>query len=161
MINPEALELNIKLELAASRERGDDCFRCTYGLVELMLEYIEQTKENKTMKYFKIGYGCGCGDNEDYIIEASLESANEVAYAAAIEDYESYEGLHGIRGIEDIALEDYDIDIGEEISDRLYDEIHDAYIDERESQLEYWAEEITEKEYLIGIGEFDEEDDDE
>ena len=60
------------------------------------------------MKYFKIGYGCGCGDNEDYIMAMSLESANEIAYEAAIEDYESYEGLHGIRGMEDIALEDYD-----------------------------------------------------
>ena len=109
-------------------------------------------------KYFKIGYGCGCGDNEDYIMAMSLESANEIAYEAAIEDYESYEGLHGIRGMEDIALEDYDIDIGEEISDRLYDEIHDVYIDERESQLEYWAEEITEKEYLIGIGELEDDD---
>ena len=45
MINPEALELNIRLELAASKEHGEDSVRCTYGLAELILEYIEQTKE--------------------------------------------------------------------------------------------------------------------
>ena len=109
-------------------------------------------------KYYKIGYGCGCGDNEDYIMAMSLESANEIAYEAAIEDYESYEGLHGIRGMEDIALEDYDVEVGEEISDRLYDQIYQDYLDEREGRLDYWAEEITEKEYLIGIGELEDDD---
>ena len=113
-------------------------------------------------KYYKIGYGCGCGDNEDYIMAMSLESANEIAYEAAIEDYEMYEGLHGIRGVEDIAEEDYDIGFGE-IPDELYEQIYQDYLDERESQLDYWAEEITALEYLIGIGEIDpdEEDDDE
>jgi hypothetical protein len=33
-----------------------------------------------------------------------------------------------------------------------------VYIDERETQLEYWAEEITEKEYLIGIDELEDDD---
>ena len=61
------------------------------------------------MKYFKIGYGCGCGDNEDYIIAIDLDDANHTAYESAIEDYESFEGLHGIRGMEDIAIEDYDL----------------------------------------------------
>ena len=109
------------------------------------------------MKYFKIGYGCGCGDNEDYIIAVDLDDANHTAYESAIEDYESFEGLHGIRGMEDIAIEDYDVGFGE-IPDELYDQIYMDYLDERESQLDYWAEEITEKEYLIGIGELDEED---
>ena len=109
------------------------------------------------MKYFKIGYGCGCGDNEDYIIALSLEDANDTAYEAAIEDYESYEGLHGIRDVADIAVEDYGVE-DDEIPDELYDQIYMDYLDERESQLDYWAEEITEKEYLIGIGELDEED---
>ena len=109
------------------------------------------------MKYFKIGYGCGCGDNEDYITANDQKEADAIAYESAIEDYESYEGLHGIRGVEDIAEEDYDVEFGE-IPDELYDEIYQVYLDERESQLDYWAEEITEKEYLIGIGELDEED---
>ena len=112
------------------------------------------------MKYFKIGYGCGCGDNEDYITANDQKEADAIAYESAIEDYESYEGLHGIRGVEDIAEEDYDVEFGE-IPDELYDEIYQVYLDERESQLNYWTEEITEREYLIGIGELDEEDEDE
>ena len=42
MINPKALELNIRHELTASKEHGEDYFCCTYGLAEAMLEYIEQ-----------------------------------------------------------------------------------------------------------------------
>ena len=109
------------------------------------------------MKYFKIGYGCGCGDNEDYIIAASEKEATDIAYESAIEEYESFEGLHGIRGVEDIAEEDYDVGFGE-IPDELYDQIYQDYLDEREGQLDYWAEEITEKEYLIGIGELEDDD---
>lgn len=108
-------------------------------------------------RYFKIGYGCGCGDNEDYIIAAGGKEAIDIAYGAAIEDYESYEGLHGIRDMHDIAEDDYGISL-DEADDATYDAIYQDYIDEREGQLDYWAEEITEKEYLIGIGELDEED---
>ena len=157
MINPEALESNIRHELAASKERGEDCFCCTYGLAELILEYIEQTKENKTMKYFKIGYGCGCGENEDYIIAESEADAVAIANEYAENDYESYEGLHGIRGMAEIAEEDFDVDL-DEVGTLLYEEIERAYLDERESQIDYWAEEITEKEYLIGIGELEDDD---
>ena len=110
------------------------------------------------MKYFKIGYGCGCGDNEDYIIAIDLDDANHTAYEAAIEDYESYEGFHGIRDMEDIAIDDYDLSEGDDIPDELYDQIYQDYLDEREGQLDYWAEEITEKEYLIGIGELEDDD---
>jgi hypothetical protein len=159
MINSEALELNIRLELTASKERGEDCFCCTYSLAELILEYIEQTKENKTMKYFKIGYGCGCGDNEDYIIATDQKEADAIAYESAIEDYESYEGLHGIRGMAEIAEEDFELELDQlEYSTGDYIAIEEAYLEERESQLDYWADEITEKEYLIGIGELEDDD---
>ena len=110
------------------------------------------------MKYFKIGYGCGCGDNEDYITAESLKEADDIAYDAAKEEYEMFEGLHGIRGMEDIAIEDYNVEPGDEIPDELYDQVYQDYIDERELQLDYWAEEITEKEYLIGIGELEDDD---
>lgn len=106
------------------------------------------------MKYFKIGYGCGCGNNEDYIIAKDEKAAHDVAYEYAVEDYEMYEGLHGIRGMHDIALDDYDVEL-DEADDATYDAIEQDYLDERESQLDYWAEEITEKEYLIGIGELE------
>jgi hypothetical protein len=108
-------------------------------------------------KYYKIGYSCGCGDNEDYIIATDEKMAGDIAYEYAVEDYEMYEGLHGIRGMHDIALDDYDVEL-DEADDATYDAIEQDYIDEREGQLDYWAEEITEKEYLIGIGELDEED---
>ena len=109
------------------------------------------------MKYFKIGYGCGCGDNEDYITAKNEKEAADIAYQEAVEEYELFEGLHGIRGVEDIAADDYDLDEGN-IPDELYDLIYQEYLDEREGQLDYWAEEISEKEYLIGIGELEDDD---
>ena len=110
------------------------------------------------MAYFKIGYGCGCGDNEDYITAKDQKEADEIAWEHAREEYEMFEGLHGIRGVEDIAFEDYDINEEDEIPAEIYDQIYADYIDERESQIDYWAEEITEKEYLIGIGELEDDD---
>ena len=111
------------------------------------------------MKYFKIGYGCGCGDNEDYIIAESEADAVAIANEYAEHDYESYEGLHGIRGMAEIAEEDFGIELDElDYNTGDYIDIETTYIEERESQLDYWAEEISEKEYLIGIGELDEED---
>jgi hypothetical protein len=109
------------------------------------------------MKYFKIGYGCGCSSNEDYITAKDEKAAVEVAWEYARDDYEMYEGLHGIRDMYDIALEDYGVELGD-VDDATYDAIEQDYIDERESRLDYWAEEITEKEYLIGIGELEEDD---
>ena len=109
------------------------------------------------MKYYKIGYGCGCGDNEDYITAKDQKEADTIAWEYAIEEYEMFEGLHGIRGMPDIALDDYGIEL-DEADDATYDAIEQDYLDERESQLDYWAEEITEKEYLIGIGELEDDD---
>lgn len=109
------------------------------------------------MKYYKIGYGCGCGDNEDYITAKDQQEAHSTAYSRAVEEYEMFEGLHGIRGMHDIALDDYDMEL-DEVDDATYDAIEQDYLDERESQLDYWVEEITEKEYLIGIGELEDDD---
>ena len=157
MINPKALEANIKSEYEASQEYGYDGFRCTYGLAELMLEYIEQTRRSRAMRYFRIGYGCGCGDNEDYIIAHDQEEATDIAKARAMDEYEAYAGVHGIRDMCDIAMEDYDVSL-DEVDDATYDDIEQDYIDERESQLEYRAEEITALEYLIGVGELEDDD---
>lgn len=110
-------------------------------------------------RYYKIGYGCGCGDNEDYITAHDQKEADKIAYQSAIEDYESFEGLHGIRGMAEIAEEDFDIELDElDCNMGDYIDIETTYIDEKESQLDYWAEEITEKEYLIGIGELEDDD---
>ena len=111
------------------------------------------------MKYYKIGYSCGCGENEDYITANDQSDAYNLAYAYAIEEYESFEGLHGIRGMAEIAEEDFGIELDElDYNTGDYIDIEATYIDERESQLDYWAEEITEKEYLIGIGELEDDD---
>ena len=42
MINSEALKANIKHEIEASKNSGDDAFRCTYQLAEVIIEYIDQ-----------------------------------------------------------------------------------------------------------------------
>lgn len=110
-------------------------------------------------RYYKIGYSCGCGDNEDYITAKDQKEADEIAWEHAREEYEMFEGLHGIRGMAEIAEEDFGIELDElDYNTGDYIDIEATYIDERESQLDYWAEEITEKEYLIGIGELEDDD---
>ena len=70
-----------------------------------------------------------------------------------------FEGLHGIRGMAEIAEEDFELELDElDYSTGDYIAIEEAYLEERESQLNYWSEEITEKEYLIGIGELEDDD---
>lgn len=64
---------------------------------------------------------------------SSRESAEEMAYQYAIEEYETYEGFHGIRSWADIADEeclDYEEDEYE---------INEMYEDERESWMEYYV----------------------
>ena len=110
-------------------------------------------------RYYKIGYGCGCGDNEDYIIAEDQREADNTAYHMAVEDYESFEGLHGIRGMAEIAEEDFGVELDElDYNTGDYIDIETTYIEEREDCLNYWAEEITEREYLIGIGELEDDD---
>lgn len=76
------------------------------------------------------------------------EDASEVAYAIACEEYESYEGYHGIKDWSDIA-EDSNLDPDDEDN---YDEILEAYNEEMESWIEYYAvlteddDEISEEE---------------
>lgn len=72
---------------------------------------------------------------------SSLDSAEEMAYRIASDEYESYEGYHGIRGWSDIADEeglDYEED---------EDEINEMYEDEKESWMEYYAV-LTEEDTL-------------
>ena len=42
MINPEALKENIKHEIEASKKSGDEAFRCTYQLANVIIEYLDQ-----------------------------------------------------------------------------------------------------------------------
>lgn len=96
--------------------------------------------------YFKINYSCGCGDNEEYIIANSLDEAETAAYQAAIDEYDSYEGLHGVRSMQEIAIEDFDIEL-DEADEMTYNDIEIAYTEQKEDTISYSAEEITEEEY--------------
>lgn len=101
------------------------------------------------MAYFRITYGCGCGcgDNEEYMEFDSQEEANNAAYQLAIEDYESFEGLHGIRGMREIAEEDFDLDFDElDYNTADWVDVETTYIEERENQISYSAEEISREE---------------
>ena len=112
------------------------------------------------MKYFRINFGCGCGDNEDILTFETTEAAENYAYEMAVEDYHSFEGLHGIRDINQIAEEDFGVEDIDEVYDNdrsLYNDIEIAYSEEIESNISYSAEELTEEEYLEEIGAFEEE----
>ena len=112
------------------------------------------------MKYFRINFGCGCGENEEILTFETLEAAENYAWEMAIEDYHSFEGLHGIRDINQIAEEDFGVEDIDEVYDNdrsLYNDIEIAYSEEIESNISYSAEELTEEEYLEEIGAFEEE----
>ena len=106
------------------------------------------------MKYFRVHYSCGCGENEEYIEASCVENATEVAYELAVNEYMSYEGLHGVQSREDIAEELFgDSDSDEEycldtLTDAQLEEVEEAYQEEIELSIDYWAEEITEEEYM-------------
>ena len=100
------------------------------------------------MVYFRITYGCGCGENEEYMEFNSQQEADEAAYQLAIDDYESFEGLHGIRGMREIAEEDFEVDLDElDFDTAMYIDIETTYLDERESQINHGAEEISREEW--------------
>ena len=100
------------------------------------------------MAYFRITYGCGCGENEEYMEFNSQQEADEAAYQLAIDDYESFEGLHGIRSMREIAEEDFEVELDElDFDTAMYIDIETTYLDERESQISYGAEEISREEY--------------
>jgi hypothetical protein len=106
------------------------------------------------MAYFRINYGCGCGDNEEYLEFNSQNEANEYAYQSALEDYESYEGLHGIRSMSEIAEEDFGVELDElDYNTAEYIDIETTYTEERESQISYSAEEISEEEWRENVNE--------
>lgn len=74
---------------------------------------------------------------------SSRESAEEMAYQYAVEEYETYEGSHDIRSWADIADEeclDYEEDEYE---------INELYEDEKESWMEYYVV-LTEEDDLEG-----------
>lgn len=97
---------------------------------------------------FKIfaGLGGGFGGAEfQYIKEfASLEDAEEAAWSAAADIYDSYKGMHDLRTVSEIIEEDLQ---GKEYADLLEEELlavaEEIYFEERESWLDYYVEEVT------------------
>lgn len=87
---------------------------------------------------FKIRYALGggfggCENMEWEEIEAEdLDEANDIAYENACDEYESYAGMHGIRDIPEI-MEEEGVD---------EEEAQDVFMEDRESWIEYEAEEI-------------------
>jgi len=90
------------------------------------------------MKKFRIrgalggGFG-GCENKEWKEIKAKdIDDAFSQAWLLACEEYDSYAGLHGLRDVEQIIEED----------GASEDEAQEIYIEERESWIDYEAEEI-------------------
>ena len=66
---------------------------------------------------------------------SSRESAEEMAYQYAVEEYEMYEGYHGILDWYDVA-ENNNLDPDDENNESEIDEL---YNEEKESWMEYYA----------------------
>jgi hypothetical protein len=71
---------------------------------------------------------------------SSKDIATQAAYDMAVEDYESFEGLHGIPDIGDIMEDKEGYNLSEDASE---DECWEVYYEQRESWLNYWAEEAS------------------
>ena len=69
---------------------------------------------------------------------SSKDIATQAAYDMAVEDYESFEGLHGIPDVGDIMEDKEGYNLSEDASE---DECWEVQYEQRESWLNYWAEE--------------------
>ena len=95
------------------------------------------------MKYFRIGFSCGCGESAELITASSLEEAVTEAYNCAVEDYHSYEGYHGVRDMTQIAEEMF----GDPDSGDSYD--MDSLTESEYYEVEMAYEEAIENEEVI------------
>lgn len=71
---------------------------------------------------------------------SSKDIATQAAYDMTVEDYESFEGLYGIPDVGDIMEDKEGYNLSEDASE---DECWEAYYEQRESWLSYWAEEAS------------------
>lgn len=86
--------------------------------------------------YAGLSGGFGGAKYVETIEFPSYEEAEDYALELAIEEYQGYEGLHGIRSISEI-MEDEGLD---------EDDAELEYLEERDSWLDYYVEEIDEDE---------------
>jgi hypothetical protein len=97
------------------------------------------------LKYYKISGGCfNIDESEDVIAAKDYDTAIHEAYLMACESYDSYAGLHGIMSEEEYI---------EEGEAENYEEAWELYREDRESNIEYEAVEITKEEYESHFGE--------
>lgn len=99
----------------------------------------------KTKYELFAGLGGGFGGPQSYGIYecADAQEADKMAYDLAVEEYESYGGYHGLDDEEavrqDLADSYYDGDLSQ-VSD---DELRDAYVEQIESWIEWYAVPVT------------------
>lgn len=101
------------------------------------------------MAYFKISYGCGCGEEKEYIEAKDFDDAYKTAYNLAVEKYESYAGFHGILSESEIADEEFGVNLedAEDANEDILKQINERYCEEIENTISYDAEEVSEEEY--------------
>lgn len=102
-------------------------------------------------KFYRITYGCGCGDNEDFITAENYDNALHYAYESAVEDYHTYEGYHGIYDIYDTANEMFNMEY-DDLSEDEKAAVQEEYEQNIESWIDYSAEEISAEEYCEETG---------
>ena len=102
-------------------------------------------------KFYRITYGCGCGDNKDFITAENYDNALHYAYESAVEDYHAYEGYHGIYDIYDTANEMFNMEY-DDLSEDEKAAVQEEYEQNIESWIDYSAEEISAEEYCEETG---------
>ncbi len=93
------------------------------------------------MKQYKIYAGLGGGFGGAQHIETlefeNMCDANDYAYELAVQEYQSYEGLHGLADYAEICENPEDYGLSDDFDE---DAAHEAYMQEIENWIEYWAE---------------------
>ena len=135
---------------------ADDLADVVYDFCVFFAEIEEEEEEKPQLdprvKYYKITYSCGCGENEEYISAATDKEAERYAYEMALEDYHSYEGYHGIRTLEELAAEMFNVEDEEDLTEDQLLDAEDAYFDEIESTIYWDFREVSFEEYLENDG---------
>jgi hypothetical protein len=97
------------------------------------------------LTYYKLKGGVWDSEEfEDVTAAKDYDTAMHEAWLMACEAYDSYSGLHGIMSEEDY-IEEGDAETDEEA--------WELYREDRESQIEYEAVEITKEQYEAYFGE--------
>lgn len=97
-----------------------------------MIKEVNKEKLQQYNIYAGLGGSFGGAFYQFTTIAESEGDANEMAWEAAVAEYETYEGTNGISSYEDVRRENYDPDYTDEDYEAIYNE-------EREAWLDYYA----------------------